>query len=666
MNETLQKRPINFAVESFCFENVAALLADPNVNVDSKYSSLTPINFLCDKISDSNFGPLYRSIKLLLKHGADINIPSRREKTPIVSILQNKNLSTSNKELIVTYFLENADVDIDTHRNGEARTLLNKLLPDVDLPSVRVQSNQSWDFNRLMSCLQNEKETDFLQGINFIAETSADQLPSLFNAIDNNETLMIVGCKKGLAKSVERLLRLGADINAKIDGARESLNPIKCACIFGNFQVLQLLVQSPKLDLNNSGPLISIIVKHIGERVTQKCNYGRCFEILLEQKKIDINQSDMFGCTALHYAIKFNNTDAIKELLKRGAFIGVKNKFNQLSISNISPKVFEKHLDSCITTNGVRTGEDSFEIHFDYTNLVPLATLDHSEKSTDECKTPAPKQVCPNEMTSIEYIAESNELRHLIRHPLIASFLFLKWNRLALIYYLNFLMCSLFAVSTVSYILICYNEEPNSQELKHLLRAVTLVLTVYIAARELSQFLFSPRIYLTSLENYLECILIAMVVLILFDMCSDGWRRTVAASTILLIAFEIFLLAGSLPFWSFSTHYVMLKTVTWSFLRSLSLYAIVFFAFALSFFTLLREPRTKASSKLAQYSAGGKNEGSNEKDDDDGELNKFENLPLSIIKTLVSIRHTKDRCIYFELIIMISFSSSLGDVNGRV
>lgn len=634
LNEKFQKRPINFAVESFCFENVAALLADPNVNVDSKYTSLTPINFLAEKISDTNFSQVYRCIKLLLKHGADLNIPSRREITPIVNILKNKNLSAPNKELIVTYFLENANVDIDTHRNGEARSLITKLLPDLELPTVRVQLNQSWDFNRLMACLQNENEMEFLQGINSIAENQPGELPSLFSAIDNNETLLILASKKGLSSAVERMLRLGADINAKIDGSHEPLNPIKCACIFGNWKVLEILIKSPKLDLNNSGALVSIVVKNIGEHITQKCNYSKCFEILLNHKKIDINQQDMFDCSPLHYAIKFNNSDAIRKLLEKGAFIGVRNKFNQLSISNINPKVLEKHLDSCITTNGIRTGEDSFEIHFDYTNLVPLATRESCEKSTDECKTAA--KGSPNEMTSIEYIAESSELRHLIRHPLIASFLFLKWNRLALIFYVNFLLCSLFAVSSISYILVCYNEEPNSAELKHLMRTITLMLTAYIAVRELSQFVFSPRIYLKSLENYLECVLIALVVLILFDICSDGWRRTVAATSILLVALEIFLLAGSLPFWSFSTHYVMLKTVTWSFLRSLSLYAIVLLAFALSFFTLLREPpKTPVKSQPRNPVSNAEDNNSGGDGDDDGELNKFENLPLSIIKTLV-------------------------------
>lgn len=571
-------------------------------------------------------------MKLLVKHGADLNIPSRREITPITNILKNKNLGVANKELIVTYLLENGDVDIDTHRKGEARTLLTKLLPDLDQPPVRIESDKDWDFNRLMACLTNENELDFLRGINSIAKNSPDQLPEIFSAIDNNDSLMTLACKKGQCLAVERMLRLGADINATVDTAEEKLNAIKSACIFGNWKVLDLLLKSPKLDLN-SGPLISIIVKNIGESITPTCNFEKCFELLLKHKKVDVNQKDLNGCSALHYAIKFNNKNAILELLKKGAFIGVKNKFNQLSISNINPKVLEKHFDDCITTNDVRTGEDNFEIQFDYTNLVPLATREQSEKAENGQKSIVDR--CPDEMSSIEYIAESNDLRHLIRHPLIASFLFLKWNRLAFIYYMNFFLCSLFAVSTVSYILVCYNEEPASQDLKNIMRFVTYVLTIYIVVRELAQFVFSPKLYLRSLENYLECALIILLVLILCDLCSESWRRTVAATSILLIAIEIFLLAGSLPFWSFSTYYVMLKTVTWSFLKSLSLYAIILLAFSLSFFTLLREAPKEPTKPQPTYYGQNTNNADKSDDGEEEDLNKFSNLGLSVMKTIV-------------------------------
>lgn len=367
---------------------------------------LTPINFLAEQISDVNFSNLYRCIKLLVKHFADLNIGGRREMTPILTILKNKHLSAPNKELIVTYLMENGDVDIDTPRKGEARTLLAKLMPELELPPIRDQSVvQSFDFNRLMVSLYNENETEFLQGLNFIAENKPDQLPELFRAIDNNESLLILACKKGLTSAVERMLRLGADINLAIDNPNEPMNPVKSACHFGNWKVLEVLLKSPKLNLNESGALLSIVVKNIGERITQKCNYSKCFQILLDHPNIDINQTDMFDCSALHYAVKFNNSDAILELLRRGAYIGVKNKFNRFTISSINPKVLEKHFDSCITTNECRPGDDNYAIQLDFTNLVPseLRTCENCQaKTTEKCEDST--VMCPDEIAPIEFM----------------------------------------------------------------------------------------------------------------------------------------------------------------------------------------------------------------------------------------------------------------------
>lgn len=121
---------------------------------------------------------------------------------------------------------------------------------------------------------------------------------------------------------------------------------------------------------------------------------------------------------------------------------------------------------------------------------------------------------------------------------------------------------------------------------------------MYVTAREIYQFALGPLRYVRSLENYWDCTLIAFLILILFDIHLGSWRPTIAATTILLISVEIFLLVGSLPFWSYSTYYIMLKSVTWSFLKSLSLYSIVLLALAFSMFALQQEPSTSENAPL--------------------------------------------------------------------
>lgn len=615
-NPILKKYPINFAVESFCPANLETLLKDPNVNVDKKFASNTPINFLCEKISDDSFDATFHCIQLLIKHHADLNIGNKREITPILNILRNKNLNECNKKTIAEYMLDHViGLDIDTKRKAEARSLLEKLLLERKLPPVQ-SAPEEWDFNKLMVYLRNENEMQFLQGINaFVDANSNEKLTELFCASEDDETLLISAVKHDLVMAVERMLRLGADINYGCGRV-----PIEFACIFGHWRSLELLLKSPTINMYTKEPLLTIVVKNIGEHTTNKCNYDKCLQLLLKNKKIYIDQQDITKSSALHYAVKYNYSHVITELLKNGAYVGVKNTFNQYSISNINPKMLEKHLDSCITTNELRSGEDNFEIIFDYTNLVPSNNRFDTANSSLNCNDKIFDN-CVNEMAPISFMSQSNDLRHLIRHPLIASFLFFKWHRLALIFYVNFFLCALFSGVTVSYILFCY-EDTVSGLLNNVLGASSFCLLVYIILREVFQLMLSPTVYIKNWENYLELLLIIFTLIILTsnnNTLSESTRKTIASATILLIAIEIFILAGSLPFWSFSTHYVMLITVSKSFLKSLCLYAIILLAFSLSFFTLLRQP-TIVKNTI---------------DDDADEFNKFGNIGLSIMKTIV-------------------------------
>lgn len=562
---------------------------------------------LAAKISDTNFDGAFKCIKKLIEHNVNVNIPGIDGETPIMKILKNEQLNYENKKSIVEYLIQNADgIDIDSANDGEARALIEDLLPDLELPG----KVKNYDFYRLANCLESKHEDEFITAIT----EKGDDLEKLFAQNGyGGKTLLILAVEKGLANAVEKMLDLGADVNASNNSGKDPLTPVKCACIYGFFNILEVLLRSPKLDLHNIGSLLSITVKNIGKEATDKINYEKCFKMLLD-RNIDVNGHDSEGCSPLHYAIYSKNETATLDLLTHDAYIEVNDRIHKNVIS-ANPQVIEKHLDNCITADGPCTAVDDFEIHFNYRNFVLTESNERNSLRNNF-----------NEMASIEYMAESIDLRPLIRHPLIASFLFLKWNRLAFIFYLNFCLCLLFAVSTVYYILACYINTPESVKLENFVWSITLVLTIYIGLRELGQFIFSPWAYLKSLENYMECGLVVLVTLILFNSCSESWRRTIASTSILLVCVEIFLLAGSLPFLSFSTHYFMLRTVTQSFLKSFLLYAIIFFAFSLSFFTLLHE---KPESKDNRPNEGG------EEEEEEGELNKFSNLGLSVIKTLV-------------------------------
>lgn len=626
-DEFVNKRPINFAVESEDPDNLNALLQNPHVRVDNITEGSTPLQYLASTISDANFQSISECIKLLIASQANVNIPNNRGMTPILT-LSKKKISPEKISELVQYFLDYCPVDLDSFRDGEARNVLNKNFPQLILPE-KFAGEIEWDFRSLSTSLIEHKEQHFIRGLDkFLERTSdTDNRQNVFREHPSNETLLTLATRNGLANAVEKLLRCGdSPTNVELYGfSAKMTSPLELACIYGYWKILDLFLKSSNVDIN-SGPYLIKAIQNIGEQSTNKSSdFLKCFKLLVNYPGIDLNRKDDAGNTPLHVAVNYNIEAVALELLKRGAYLGSKNKFNELSINDIEPRILEKHFNQCIQTNGRRSGDTNYEIIFEYTNLVPSSLS--KGKST-----PRPgNQACSDEMAPIEYMAKSNELKHLVKHPLIASFLFLKWHRLAMIFYTNFFCYTIYCMSMIFFLLFCYGNNERNATLNTVLYTICAIGGLYVFMRELIQFVISPRVYLKTLENWMEVTLIVMTVVVLTsENYKDTTRRTFAAITILLAVCEFFILTGSLPVLSFSTHLVMLKTVSKSFLKSLMLYSIILMAFALCFYTLLGTDKqdVETANKLNTVKADAEPE-----DEDDGEFNQFMHPGLAIIKT---------------------------------
>lgn len=490
-----------------------------------------------------------------------------RQTTPILSILKNEKLNETNERFIVEFLLENI-VQINTEANDEIQILLTELLPNRELTPVHMTS---WDFNELMKCLRHGNEIEFIDGLNCFATISTKgKLNELFKTLDmdRKETLLISAIRQDFVAAIERMLRLGADVNY---GFNDYIYPAQIACNFNRFQILGLLLMSPNIKLFLS-ELYEVTKGHFSS-----CDESdKCFNLLLKSVKIDINGRDLNGrYTALDHAILNRDDSAITKLLNAGAYMGN----DKCELSLIDPEILEKHFDDCIARI-----KNAFldEIVFDLKNFIPSEIRAESKITKKN-----------NETDPITCMSKKKELRRLIEHPLVASFLFLKWHRWSFVFYLNFVVCALFVVSNVTYILVYFHENGTSTTFSGILQCIIFLLTLYLILRELSQIVLSPFDYIQGWENFLEFVLIVLTFMILTsndNSFTENNRRGIAAVTTLLMAFEFLLLAGSLPIQSFSTHYIMWITVVKTFLKGLLLYSIIIIAFGLSFFILFREP----------------------------------------------------------------------------
>ena len=301
------------------------------------------------------------------------------------------------------------------------------------------------------------------------------------------------------------------------------------------------------------------------ELSTNNSDYDSCLELLLNCRHVNyssiINVQDDQGNTALHYATQFWDSATINKLLLLGANIGLKNNLGETPISNILPGTMEQFLNNhCIKSEGNPTNED-FKISFHYDFLAPprdesgeVKEILDSETGENSVRSSQP------ETDVLWYMARSKEHCHLLKHPVITSFLALKWSRLSVHYNANMIFSFLLVSLMTAYIFTNYagssvgvtppmctnnstgaggdqgSDQGSWGNSAGLWWTVTVLLSVLVL-RELVQFSVHPSQYLASTENILEILLLVLSFILLFQGqpgCDLVFKREIATSVLLI------------------------------------------------------------------------------------------------------------------------------------
>lgn len=478
---------------------------------------------------------------------------------------------------------------------------------------------------------------------------------NLLKYSDGKYTFLQYCCEKKFSKAVKVLLEYNADVNY---APNMSTRPILISCRKGDFDTLRLLLGTkPDLSPNEDGenPL-HIIVKY----TENSEDHFNCLQMLLRRLKksnLDINAQDCKGNTPLHYAVKYGGPKCVEELLKHGAYIGTLNKFRKPPLADMSSTTLGNYLDSCITATDALDRGNNYYLKFNYNFLVPKTQSSNVE--LDDVKIPLndddePMTLNQNddgmpECQPLLYMSKDSHLRKLLVHPVLTSFILLKWQRVRVFYYVNLIFYVLFCFLLTIYILFGYrtmaimngkdgpikdidfngtikiahdkhsgvielttesltvsnhNSSIPKDELDEIfedssgvdfLRWCLIILLAVLTLRELFQVVIHPKKYVLDPENWLEILLLFVLAFVLFKDCSREfpkstrlglWCPQFSALAILLSWFELVLLAGKHPLQSL--HIEMFKTVSINFMKFLAWYVILIIAFALTFFTLFR------------------------------------------------------------------------------
>ncbi|XP_046809879.1 transient receptor potential cation channel protein painless-like [Lucilia cuprina] len=600
------KKAINYACDLEDTEILFALYSSSDVKSRRKYFNLFALKSLAKKLNNQNAPDIQKRIRTVLLWGISENVPDHKEMTALDYVLENKHLNEDIKREIVKMFLSQCNIDIDTFRGGQLRRILENKYSDLILPR-RISIFQSL-MNRLIAGNMDvfkQQYNDNVQNIN-----------------DNEKLqLLLESIKEEAHKAFDIILSKGVKYNEKANFSSTRLTgksvqyntlpqlfkmpalnftPFQFACNAGNAYALEKLLQIPDIEIetNSLQQFIQLMIHRVKSSVALYQNYWDCFELLLDSPKIDINSVDQHKRTALHYAIEYQKDELIKALLRKGAYINVGKGEHELPLNSLMPSLLEEHLDDCISSNNLNMGEKEYEIKISFKNFI--TSQQKSEKKLKEVLTP------------IKCMAKSKEHCYLLQHPVISSILYLKWQKVSQIFYINLLLSLFYIASIITYIILNFQGYKHEMVLKITYICCWLGIT-YLIFRECVQFIVAPWKYVKkSLTNYLEILLIIFSILICYYN-----NRDLEVACILLLAFELLSLVGSLPIASISTHMLMLKAVCRSFAKSFIFYSIFLFTFTLCFYIKSEE------------------HDQNQTVDPEDEFNRFSNPFLAFFKTIV-------------------------------
>nr|CAD7453654.1 unnamed protein product [Timema tahoe] len=395
INRDRKKAPIHFAAESGNRAVIKKLLEFPETNVNALDDYGNTALHICAKHLTSEPSVYDACIFVLMANpNCQLNIVNIKGYTSLHLAVVNGSKNT------VKQMLNNSlqPLNIDTFKISSGKSTRDAIMekfPELEdeLPQVTVVDIEDVKASTLFSYLYDNNCNSFVEM--FREKIDCAFREGLLNSSDGSCTFLQLACGKGYTEVVKVLLELGADPHLTIPTNTRS--PASIASYHGYYDILECLFSRVSSWPTNGGEsILHEVVKGSTSKLPlcarENRDHEKCLSLILyhlDDISVDINQQDKIGNTALHYAAYNDDEYAILMLLKYGAYIGLRNLFEEPPLANITPETLEKFLDTCLETNGELSREENFEIRFKFSFLTPpIMTYSHRKTSLDSVVIP--------------------------------------------------------------------------------------------------------------------------------------------------------------------------------------------------------------------------------------------------------------------------------------
>eukprot|EP00095_Tigriopus_kingsejongensis_P004014 snap_masked-scaffold5_size1054832-processed-gene-0.1 protein:Tk04014 transcript:snap_masked-scaffold5_size1054832-processed-gene-0.1-mRNA-1 annotation:"transient receptor potential cation channel protein painless" len=589
-NHILGRAPVHVAALSGNLRSLQLLFSlkgnQPDINATMRSNGRTALHLCVEKKHGEcvNF--------LLDQPGIDVNIKDKKNGQTALY------MAVKASHLVITKALVEAGADYDYVCFGKTifPELMADKLPGFHPNQVRrknppiVQQLSQGTFEALADILEKAANRKG-EGPKLLEDFRSLLLQTdsftLNNRVTNGSTLLQKACDLGLVSYVAEILNEEYEVNP--DGVTEAraIPPILLAANRGHIGCIKELVQSKvSLDLTNvrtDETILHCLLKggrRNDEHFVQDLLDILGNEAIRSQIQKIINQRDLLENTALHYATQMWPQTVVRSLLDLGANIGMTNHWNETPVTKILPQTLEAYLDDCIEAEG-DVNHEKFEVTYNYSFLAPpkedlpfvsrqdLRPSPSDPESQKLAEGETDERVALPETQTLWHMGQSKAHRHLLKHPVVTSFLYLKWSRIRRYFNRNLRFYLLFVFILTWYIFERFggkslrdSEAQDIPALFILYAAFALVLVAFILrdwAMDIKDLVRSEKVksedeeatssvkfaLIVMFSNWVECLFVLFLGAVLWGGEPILWHALLFL-TILLLIREFFQVSVSL------------------------------------------------------------------------------------------------------------------------
>ena len=494
----------------------------------------------------------HNGVKMIVDMGADVNSRDNFGNAPLHKLVNaGKNYGSSLPESwykTAETLLSSPGIDIYPHNVDKVLPCGQHQFSSKELKTI-IDANGTEErplVSHLSECIINE-DRDEIENIVTRIETQNLKISSQYFG---SQTLLHHLVQFTDADIIQKFVELGC--NPWMKNIHQEL-PLQAALFSGDPNIVDVLLTSMKkeqgktyIDLTEySFQFLNILITSGGSSsVKPGSDHTECLRRLLKKDVIiDVNK-DKNGNSPLLVASILNHQEAMKMLLTRGAYIGVKrnlaNHDSEGILGAIVHDTVDRALESCVSVRHSKNYSATDVIHPEFSLQIDysffLEPVDPSSEQTTQL----------NSMNLSSYqvaetildLADHNNHHASLQHPVLDALLDSKWSSIFSLITFNAFFSAFFLLLVIS---LCIFENLNinypSEGYDEAINVMAYVITIFaapLALRETVEFLTSFNSYYKTAENYLEWYLLVSAMVICYVPLSETDTTHLTAWTTLI------------------------------------------------------------------------------------------------------------------------------------